>query len=48
MSKRKLAKEDTWQCIEFYIKRYSELTREECQKYARRQAQTTMHYRSRI
>ena len=32
MSKRKLAKEDTWQCIEFYIKRYPELTREECQK----------------
>ena len=32
MSKGKTTKENTWQCIEFYIKRYPELSIEECEK----------------
>ena len=32
MSKGKTTKENTWQCIEFYIKRFPELSVEECEK----------------
>lgn len=32
MSKGKTTKENTWQCIEFYIKRFPELSLEECEK----------------